>query len=142
MGSSFLSSSTEGPHIIIFDGICNFCNGSVNFIIKRDPKGIFSFTPMQSDIAQELMEKHKIEKVELDTFLLIKKGIIYDRSDAALEIAKDLTGFWHLFIIFKVLPKRLSDSFYNLFAKNRYALFGKRASCMIPTPEIRKRFLE
>ena len=132
----------KNRYIVIFDGICNFCNGSVNFIIKRDPKGVFSFAPMQSEIAQELMQKHKIEKEELDTFLLFKNGSVYDRSDAALEITRNLTGFWHLFQIFKILPKANRDGLYNLFARNRYALFGKRDSCMIPTPEIRKRFIE
>ncbi|MBT3189012.1 MAG: thiol-disulfide oxidoreductase DCC family protein [Anaerolineae bacterium] len=132
----------KNRYIVIFDGICNFCNGSVNFIIKRDPKGVFSFAPMQSEIAQELMQKHKIEKEELDTFLLFKNGSVYDRSDAALEITRNLTGFWHLFQIFKILPKAIRDGLYNLFARNRYALFGKRDSCMIPTPEIRKRFIE
>jgi predicted DCC family thiol-disulfide oxidoreductase YuxK len=97
---------------------------------------------MQSEIAQELMQKHKIEKEELDTFLLFKNGSVYDRSDAALEITRNLTGFWHLFQIFKILPKAIRDGLYNLFARNRYALFGKRDSCMIPTPEIRKRFIE
>ena len=132
----------KNRYIVIFDGICNFCNGSVNFIIKRDPKGVFSFAPMQSEIAQELMQKHKIEKEELDTFLLFKNGSVYDRSDAALEITRNLTGFWHLFQIFKILPKAIRDGLYNLFARKRYALFGKRDSCMIPTPEIRKRFIE
>ena len=132
----------KNRYIVIFDGICNFCNGSVNFIIKRDPKGVFSFAPMQSEIAQELMQKHKIEKEELDTSLLFKNGSVYDRSDAALEITRNLTGFWHLFQIFKILPKAIRDGLYNLFARNRYALFGKRDSCMIPTPEIRKRFIE
>ena len=132
----------KNRYIVIFDGICNFCNGSVNFIIKRDPKGVFSFAPMQSEIAQELMQKHKIEKEELDTFLLFKNGSVYDRSDAALEITRNLTGFWHLFQIFKILPKAIRDGLYNLFARNRYALFGKRDSCMIPAPEIRKRFIE
>ncbi len=132
----------DNHHIIIFDGVCNFCNGTVNFIIKRDPKGIFSFTPMQSEIGQELIQKYHTSKVGTDTFLLIKNGNCYERTDAALEVTRDLTGFWYLFRALKILPRPIRDYFYRLFARNRYTLFGKRESCMIPTPDIRNRFLE
>ena len=128
--------------IIIFDGICNFCNGSVNFIIARDPEGKFSFAPMQGESAQALMKQHGIENPDLDTFLLIKDGKLYQRTDAALEITKDLTGYWKYFRIFLILPASLRDIFYRVFAKHRYRLFGKREVCMIPTPEVRQRILD
>ncbi len=128
--------------IVIFDGVCNFCIGAVNFIIKRDPKGVFAFTPMQSDIAKTLMKKHQVKEEGLDTFLLIKDGDCYVRTDAVLEISKNLTGLWHLFSIFKILPRPTRDYFYRLLARNRYNLFGKRKSCLIPTPEIRRRFID
>jgi len=127
--------------IIIFDGVCNFCNASVNFIIKRDPKGIFSFTPMQSEFAARLINKHKLSNVAMDTFILIKEDTCYVRTDAVLEVTKELTGYWFLFNITKILPRLFRDYFYTLFAKNRYRLFGQRATCMTPTPDIKNRFI-
>lgn len=127
--------------IVIFDGICNFCNSSVNFIIARDPEGKFSFAPMQGEAAKMLMKQHGIDNPDLDTFLLIKNGKLYQRTDAALEIAKDLTGYWKYCRVFLMLPAPLRDIFYRLLAKNRYRIFGKREVCMVPTPDVRERFL-
>jgi len=132
----------ENRHIVIFDGICRFCSGAVRFIIKRDPRGRFAFTPMQGDIAQKLMETHSDAGLGSDTFILIKNGVCYVRTDAALEIAKDLSGLWFLFRVFKLVPRAVRDYIYRAFSRNRYSLFGKRESCMIPTPDIRSRFLE
>ncbi len=132
----------DNRHIVIFDGVCNFCNGAVNFIIKRDPAGRFVFTPMQSPIGQGLIENYGAEMAGLDTFLLVKDGHCYERTDAALEITKDLTGFWYLFRIMKILPRPFRDYFYRLFARNRYALFGRRDTCMLPTESVRERFLD
>ena len=132
----------DNRRIIIFDGVCNFCNGAVNFIIKRDPSGVFVFTPMQSDIARSLIEKYKVPEVGVDTFLLIKDNECHMRTNAALEIAKELSGHCYLFGVLKVLPVSFRDYFYKLFARNRYNLFGKREVCMIPTPDVRARFIE
>jgi len=129
------------PHIVIFDGVCNFCNGAVNFIIKRDPDAKFVFTPMQSNLAKELTQKHVIDNVGIDTFLLIKNGRCYIWSDAALEIAKDLTGSWYLSLVFKIVPRTVRDFFYRVFARNRYVLFGRQDVCMVPTPELLNRFV-
>lgn len=129
-------------HIIIFDGICNFCNNAVNFIIDHDPTGTFVFIPMQSKTAQKLIDQYQVKDVGFDTFLLIKNDLCYFRSNAALEITKDLTGYWHWFQIFKIFPRPIRDYFYKLLAKNRYRLFGKRLSCMIPTTELENRFLK
>lgn len=129
-------------HIIIFDGVCNFCNSAVNFIIKRDPNHRFVFTPMQSAIAQQLIAEYMAEKVGFDTFVLIKHNQIHYRTDAAFEICKDLSGFWHLFNLLRIIPMPVLDYFYRLFARNRYNLFGRRDTCMAPTPELRKRFLD
>jgi predicted DCC family thiol-disulfide oxidoreductase YuxK len=131
----------DSRHIIIFDGVCNFCNGAVNFIIDHDPEGVFLFTPMQSDLAEELAEKHGIDNVGLDTFILIKNGRSYIRTSGALEICEDLSGFWYLFRIFKIVPARIRDVFYRALAKNRYKLFGRRSECMVPTEEVRGRFI-
>lgn len=131
----------DNRNIVIFDGVCNFCNGAVNFIIKRDPNRIFAFTPMQSDLAKELVEKYQIYNVGIDTFLLIKNDQCFVFSSAALEITKDLTGFWYIFNIFKLIPAPILDIFYKLFARNRYALFGRQEQCMMPTSEVRSRFV-
>jgi predicted DCC family thiol-disulfide oxidoreductase YuxK len=127
--------------IVIFDGVCNFCNAAVYFIIKRDPEGLFAFTPMQSDLAHELMDKHNIHSVGVDTFLLVKNDQCFVFSSAALEIAKDLTGLWYLFSVFKLVPSAIRDFFYKVFARNRYTLFGRQDICMVPTEELRSRFV-
>lgn len=132
----------ENQPLIIFDGVCNLCHGAVNFIIKRDKLGLFLFTTMQSDYAQELIKSHGISDPELDTFLLIKDGKIYERSNAALEITKDLSGLWYWLRIFLIVPTSIRDILYNLIAKNRYRVFGKKDQCMVPTPELQQRFLQ
>ena len=129
-------------HIIIFDGVCNFCIGAINFIIKRDRAEQFVFTPMQSEIGQELIQKYGAKMVGVDTFLLIKNGQCYGRTDAALEITRDLSGFWYLSRVLKILPRPIRDYFYSLFARNRYALFGRRDACMVPGANVRDRFIE
>ena len=128
-------------NIIIFDGVCNFCNSAVNFIINRDPNGVYAFTPMQSEISQELIEKYQEGDFDFDTFLLIKNGVCYVRTDAILEIIQDLTGYWFLFGVSRVIPRSIRDYCYSVVARNRYKLFGKRESCMVPTPEVRNRFI-
>lgn len=131
----------DSRNIVIFDGVCNFCNGAVHFIINRDPKGIFVFAPMQSNLAKELMTKHQINNDGVDTFLLVKNDRCFVFSSAALEIAKDLTGFWSVLRIFKWVPASIRDAFYKLFARNRYALFGKQDHCMVPTADVKSRFI-
>lgn len=131
----------ESRYIVVFDGVCHFCNSAVNFIIQRDPKGLFAFTPMQSAFAQQLMDEYGIENKGVDTFMLVKHGKCVVYSSAALEIAKDLTGWWHLFTIFKLIPEVMRDAVYVLFAKNRYRLFGRQEVCMIPTEDVKSRFV-
>jgi predicted DCC family thiol-disulfide oxidoreductase YuxK len=103
---------------------------------------MFSFTPMQSESGKRLIEKHDTPMVGVDTFLLIKNGQCYERTDAAIEIARDLTGLWPMLRVFKILPRSFRDFFYRLIARNRYKLFGRRDDCMVPSPELRDRFLE
>ncbi len=131
----------DNRHIVIFDGVCNVCNSAVNFIIKRDPDAIFVFTPMQSNLAHELIAKHQIDNPGIDTFLLIKNDQCLVFSSAALEIAKDLTGYWYLFTVFKIVPNTIRDFFYKLFARNRYKLFGRQDSCIVPSEEMKSRFI-
>ncbi|HAZ99334.1 MAG TPA: thiol-disulfide oxidoreductase [Halomonas sp.] len=131
----------DNRYIVIFDGVCNFCNGAVNFIINRDPEGTFAFTPMQSELAQELTQRFNVPDVGMDTLVLIKAGKCYVLSDAALEIAKDLKGPWRFCYAFKVVPRPIRDAIYKLFARNRYTLFGKKEACMVPTVEVKSRFV-
>ncbi|WP_313891993.1 DCC1-like thiol-disulfide oxidoreductase family protein [Psychrobacillus sp.] len=126
--------------IVFFDGECNFCDASVQFIIARDPNGYFQFVALQSEIGLELKMKYRISE-ELDSFLVMENDIVYDSSDAALLVCKHLNGMWKGFYLFKFLPKSLRDSVYKLIARNRYRWFGKKDSCTIPSPDIRNRFL-
>ncbi len=128
-------------HIVVFDGKCHFCNGAVNFIIRRDAGQRYVFTPMQSAFAQELIAQYDIPNVGIDTFLLIKHRKAFLWSDAALEIAKDLQGYWYLFNALKIIPRPLRDMAYRIFARHRYRLFGKADQCMVPTEALRSRFL-
>lgn len=121
--------------------MCNFCNGAVNFIIKRDAKAVYKFTPLQTEIAQRLMLEYQVKEETSDTFVLIKDGRYFVRTDAALEIIKDLGKLWFVLQIFKIVPVVVRDYFYNLLAKNRYKLFGKQEHCMMPSKEVRDRFL-
>ena len=130
----------EDQYLIIYDGVCNFCNGAVSFIIKRDKSERFIFSPMQSDYAQAIIREKSVETVGVDTFMLVKNGQVYLWSDAALEITRDLTGFWSLFRVFSILPSTFRDVFYKLFARNRIRLFGGTTQCQIPDKHLLSRF--
>ena len=127
--------------IVLFDGVCNFCNASVNFIIERDTKDYFKFAPLQSEIGEQLLQKYEIDKAETDSVILIEDEKAYTHSTAALRIARRLNGIWSELYAFIAVPRSLRDFLYRLFAKNRYRLFGKQDTCMMPTPEVRQRFL-
>lgn len=126
---------------VLFDGVCNFCNGWVKFIVKRDPKQYFRFASLQSDVAAALLKERQME-VSLNTIVLLEGDQHYTESTAILRICKHLTGFWKLLYLLRFIPKPIRDGCYRLFAKNRYRFFGKQESCLLPTPELRKRFLE
>jgi predicted DCC family thiol-disulfide oxidoreductase YuxK len=127
--------------LVLFDGVCHFCNNSVNFIIDHDPKKKFVFAPLQSELAKKVLEQFGEDTIKIDTIILIQNNIVYKRSRAALEIAKQLNGLWPLCYVFIVVPGFIRDVVYNLIAKNRYKWFGKMEACRIPTPEMRERFL-
>ncbi|HMQ04212.1 MAG TPA: thiol-disulfide oxidoreductase DCC family protein [Pyrinomonadaceae bacterium] len=127
--------------VVLFDGVCNFCNGSVNFIISRDLAGYFKFAPLQSGVGEQLIARHGIDPAKTDSVILVENEKAYLHSTAALRIARRLGGIWSLAYVFAVVPRPVRDFFYKLFAKYRYRLFGKQDACMIPTPEIRERFL-
>lgn len=127
--------------IVLFDGVCNFCNASVNFVIERDKAGYFKFAPLQSDIGDELVAKHGIDTADTDSVIVVEDGRAYTHSSAALRIARQLDSVWSWTYALIVVPKFIRDLAYRLFAKHRYRLFGRQDACMMPTPEIRARFL-
>jgi predicted DCC family thiol-disulfide oxidoreductase YuxK len=126
--------------IVLFDGVCNFCNSSIQFIIRHDPKGIFKYAALQSDYAKKLVGDRI--SPEPESVILYEDGKVYDRTTAALKIARHLNGLWPLLYIFIVIPAFLRDPIYKLIAKNRYKWFGKQEACMVPSKEIRDRFLD
>lgn len=126
---------------VLFDGVCNFCNASVNFIIERDKAGYFRFAPLQSETGEGLIAEHGIDTSSTDSIIVVENEKAYTHSSAALRIAKRLDGIWSWSYVFIAVPKPIRDFCYKLFARYRYRLFGKQDTCMMPTPEIRARFL-
>ena len=127
--------------IILFDGVCNFCNASINFIIDRDSKSIFKFAALQSESGQDILKKYGFKTSNFDSIIVIDENVIYQKSDAALEIARRMDGFWKFFYVLKIIPAFLRNPMYDLIAKNRYRIFGKTDACRIPTPKLKARFL-
>ncbi|WP_408007853.1 thiol-disulfide oxidoreductase DCC family protein [Pseudalkalibacillus sp. A8] len=127
--------------ILLFDGECNLCNGIVQFVIKRDPSAQFKFAALQSETGQKLLKQYNLPP-RFDSFVLIENDKAYQKSSAGLKVARHLNGGWHLFTIFKIIPTPIRDVVYNFIARNRYKWFGKRDSCMMPTPDIKSRFLD
>jgi predicted DCC family thiol-disulfide oxidoreductase YuxK len=135
-------SKTETTSVILFDGVCHLCNSSVNFIIRRDPRAHFKFAPLQSPTGQAFLRRHHLSLDRLDTFVLIERGRAYIRSTAALRVARQLSGLWPVAYLLVVVPRPIRDVVYKVIAQNRYKWFGKREECMIPTAEVRERFLQ
>lgn len=131
---------TQQP-IILFDGICNFCNNSVIFILKRNIKTPIYFAALQSEVGQRLLTEYELPVKEMESIVFIEQGKAYMQSTATLRICKYLRGLWPLCYGFIIVPKFIRDGIYNWIAKNRYKWFGIRKECMIPTPEMKTRFL-
>ncbi len=132
----------KNKNIILFDGVCNLCDASVQFIIKHDKKDVFRFVALQSDLGLEIIKYIGIDARNIDSIILYKPGIAYYyKSSAALEIAKELGGFFSLVIIFKIIPETFRNKMYDFIAKNRYKWYGKKESCMLPTAELKAKFL-
>ena len=126
--------------IVLFDGVCNFCNGAVNFIIRHDADKRFKFAPLQSEVGQELRAQYGIGE-DVDSIVLIENDEAFMHSTAALRITKHLGGVISAAYVFIIVPAVIRDWFYRCFAKYRYKLFGKEDVCMVPTPDLRERFL-
>lgn len=127
--------------IVLFDGVCNLCNSAILFIIKRDRKDRFRFAPLDSDIGKELLSQHHIDSSKIDSIVLISGDSAFAKADAALNIAKHLNHLWPILYVFKIVPSFISDKIYDFIARNRYKWFGKKESCMIPTPNLTSKFL-
>lgn len=127
--------------VILFDGVCNLCNGAVQFIIKHDKKKVFRFASLQSETGQQLLVKYHLPLNELNSFILIENNKAYNRSTGALRVAKKLNGILPWLYGFIIIPKIFRDSIYDWVATNRYKWFGKKEECMIPTQELKARFL-
>lgn len=129
------------PKIILFDGVCNLCNSSVQFVIQRDSNKVFRYAALQSDFAKNLLESLNQSAPDVESVILVDGETVYYRSNAALRIAKHLNGAWPMLSIFLIVPRFIRDAVYNFIGRNRYKWFGKQESCMIPTPELKELFL-
>ena len=134
--------ATDEHPVVLFDGVCNFCESSVQFIIRRDPRGRFRFASLQSDVGRALVQAVGRSPDDLDTMVLVDGGRAWLKSTAALEIARHLTGLWPVLRIFVVVPRPIRDWCYDAIARRRYRWFGKKDGCMTPTADVRDRFLE
>ena len=126
--------------VIFFDGLCNLCNGAVQFVIERDQKNVFQFASLQSDFAKVELQNFDVDLSQMSSFILLEKGKLYQKSTAALRVAKKLKGLWPLLYAFIIVPPFIRNGVYNYIAKNRYKWFGKKESCWVPTPELKNRF--
>ena len=131
----------ENHKIILFDGVCNLCNSTVKRVIRNDKKDIYRFAALQSDVGMVMVTEHGIDTAKTDSILLVEGGRIYTKSTAALRIAKDLQGAYPLLYGFIIVPPIIRNWVYDFIARNRYNWYGKLDSCMIPTPELKKKFL-
>jgi predicted DCC family thiol-disulfide oxidoreductase YuxK len=131
----------DNKPVILFDGVCNLCTGSVQFILKRDKEKKFLFASLQSNFGQNLLKQFNLPSIKFNSFILYQDKILYTRSTAALKMFQQLKG-WKWVKIFWVVPKFIRDAVYNLIANNRYKWFGQKKECWLPTPELRARFLD
>lgn len=128
--------------IILFDGICNFCNSAVKFVIKRNKSNSIRFAALQSEAGQRSLQQYHLSVKAMESFVFIENGKAYERSSAALMVCRHLSGLWPLCYGFMIVPKFIRDGIYNWIAANRYKWFGVREECMVPTPELKERFLQ
>ena len=133
--------SEHEPVVVFFDGVCNLCNGAVDFIIRRDASSYFSFASLQADLAAKVLPPEDVAG-DLDSIVLSEEGTLYRRSTAALRIARKLSGLWPLLYVFIIVPAPIRDLIYRLIATYRYKWFGRSESCRIPSPELASRFLD
>ena len=126
---------------VFFDGVCNLCNRSVNFLISKDKKEVLKFAPLQSEYAQNTIPKELLNRENLDTIIVYSDGQFYDRSNAVLKLCKILGGGFYVFLIGYLIPRFIRDGLYRFIANNRYRWFGTQSQCRVPSPELKDRFL-
>jgi predicted DCC family thiol-disulfide oxidoreductase YuxK len=132
---------SEDHPVVLFDGVCNLCTGAVTFLIRRDPEAVFRFAPLQSEVGKRLAAEYDVPTEDLETVALVEDGRCYTKSSAALRAARHLGGFYYLLLVFWLVPKVARDWVYDVVASHRYEWFGKREACLMPTDDIRDRFL-
>lgn len=128
--------------VILFDGVCNFCAWSVRFVIARDPLGVCRFASLQSETGRRLLREHGLDEVDMNSFVLIEGSKAWRESDASLRLCQHLCAPWCWLSILLIVPPCLRDPAYRLIARNRYRWFGKSDTCLVPSPEVRARFLD
>ncbi|HNP23103.1 MAG TPA: thiol-disulfide oxidoreductase DCC family protein [Panacibacter sp.] len=128
--------------VVLFDGVCNLCSSSVQFVIKHDPKKQFRFASLQSDFGQHVMEHFNLPANEFNSFILLENERIYTKSTGALRLSRKLNGLWPTLYGFMIVPAFIRDAVYSYVAKNRYRWFGKKEACWLPTPELKGLFLD
>ena len=136
-----IDESDDHP-ILLFDGVCNLCNGSIQFIIPRDPAGELRFAPLQSDLGQTVRESTGLSTDDLETVVLVDDGMAYTKSDAAIRVGEHLGGVYRLLSLGRLLPRSFRDRIYDVVAENRYDWFGKKDQCMVPDDDVSDRFIE
>tara|TARA_R110000868_G_scaffold145181_1_gene365097 strand:+ start:17019 stop:17426 length:408 start_codon:yes stop_codon:yes gene_type:complete len=129
--------------IILFDGVCNLCNASIQLVIKHDKKDEYRFAALQSELGQKMTAERHIDTTAIDSIILVEPGVAYyTKSTAALKVGKNFGGLWSLLAVFEWIPEGIRNVVYDFIAKNRYKWYGKKDSCMIPTPELKAKFLD
>ena len=132
----------KGKKIILFDGVCNLCDTSIQYVIKKDKKNTFRFVAIQSDLGQRIIKHIGINSLHIDSVILYEPGIAYYyKSSAIVEITKELSGFFSWASVFRILPITVRDYIYDYVAKNRYKWYGKKDSCLMPSAELQDKFL-
>lgn len=136
-----LVSDHEWKDTVIFDGTCNFCVGSVNFILRHEAKPDLVFTPLQSPAGARLLRQFSFDPQDASTFVLVSNGTAYVKSAAAIRVCRHFKGAWRLLAVTAIIPRFIRDWAYDVIARNRYRWFGRRETCMVPTPELAARFI-
>ena len=139
-------SSTKVRRIVLYDGLCGMCDAVVQFLLRHDKKDVFRFAPQQGDVARQILARHALDSAVIETICVIEnhnfpQEKVYTKSDAALRIADGLGGIWTLALAGRLLPRFFRDACYDLVARNRYRIFGRRTECRIPTAEDLQKFL-
>lgn len=131
----------NSPKIILFDGVCNLCNSTVQKVIKNDYKNQFKFASLQSEFGQEFLKKNNLSTQEFNSIILVDDDKYFTQSDAALRIGKELKGIYKWSKYLFIFPKFIRDFVYAIISRNRYKWFGKQENCWLPTPELKQKFL-